>query len=141
MEHYAADPPQSSLAPRLDRRDEVEQILLLAEYLPQDDRELIEAVYLHGRSTAAIARLARISQRTVQRRVQRTLKRMKDRRFAFVALRGQQLPTDLRGVARRLILEGRTLRDTARTCRKTLHQIREMRIQLLATIDAHIADP
>ena len=141
MSNRWANLAQPAEDPRQGRRGEVELILLLAEHLPRAERELIEAVYLHGQSMAHVARLSQTPARTVQRRVQRLVNRMTDRRFAYVALRGDHLPSELRPVARRLILEGRTLRETAARTRRTLHEVRELRTRVLATIDAHVRDP
>ncbi len=120
------------------RRGDLDQLVALADSLPRAERELIEAVYVDGRSMSELARLARVTPRTMQRRVQRIRKRTQSHYFRYFALQGYRLPADVRPVGQRLLLEGLSLRATATLTRLTLHEVRQRQTRLLALIDAHI---
>ncbi|MFA9479654.1 helix-turn-helix domain-containing protein [Phycisphaerales bacterium AB-hyl4] len=109
----------------LDRRDAAERLLQRAQYLAPHDRLLLEQIYRHGLSVADVARLLNDRPRTLQRRVKRLLTRLNDPLFRFVAGRLEMLPRDMQTTARLVVLEGKALRDTARSTGLTLHRVRQ----------------
>ncbi|MEM9881706.1 MAG: hypothetical protein AAF800_02165 [Planctomycetota bacterium] len=128
------------------RREEAERILALAEHLSRGDRLLVERVLGEGVAVTDLARMQRRSPRTLQKRLQNCLKRMNSRKYRYVVVHGDLLPRSLQAVARRLVLEGRGLRDTARLTGRSLHAVRQERTRLLALLDerlavAHDTDP
>ena len=107
-----------------------ETLVRLAQSLPREQRELIEARHAEGLSFPEIARRYRLPTGRVERRLRRLEERLASPEFRFVALHLKQLPAPLRRPARLLFLHGRSLRDTARTTGKTLHRIRCQRATL-----------
>lgn len=114
-----------ALSRRVRRRRGPERVLRLAAYLPPGDRVLVEAVYRDGRSLADLARLADRPPAALARRLASVLRRLRSPLFAFVAIRGEALPSDTRAVARRRFIEGRTLTETCRLTHQPLHRVRQ----------------
>ncbi len=110
---------------RIQRRDQVEYLLSVAEHLPRADQVLIEQAYGQGTSVADLARLAGRSRRAVQTRLARLTKRIRQPMFAYVVLHGDLLPSEARRVARLVVLHGYSLRHTAAALDRSLHYVRE----------------
>ncbi len=106
-------------------RQRIDELLLLAEYLPDADRMLIEQVLLNGQPIAKIARMSRRPARCLQRRAGAILKRLSQQLFKFVAVRADALPSDVRLTARLVVLHGLSLRDTAEISGQSLHRTRQ----------------
>lgn len=121
----ASDPARRARQTVHDRRDAAERVLQLAGHLADADRLLLEQVFRHGVSLAEVARLSGQRPRVLQRRVRRLLLRLNDPLFRFVAGRCDLLPQEVQATARRTVLHGRSLRDTARATGRSLHQIRQ----------------
>ena len=119
------------------RRSAAETVVQWAAYLPREERLLLEAVYGHGRAVAEVADLVGRHPRSLRRRTRTLVKRVRSPLFQFVATRREALPRDLQAMARLRVLEGRTLRDTARLTGSSLHRVRkglrevEMRAEML----------
>ena len=132
----------ASLQRKLALRDEADRILALAVHLRRRERALVEHVYNHGRSIADLARVSGVPRRTLQHRQQRALRRLNSRTFRYVAVHLDTLPRPLQGIARCAVLEGRSLRDTARKTGRTLHDVRQSSIRLHALLEHRMAvDP
>lgn len=127
---------------RRQARSAADRVLARAEFLPPDDRALIEAVYARGQTVQAVARLAAAATgrqptpgecRVLRRRVRRLLTRLADPLFAYVAVsRGRWSPT-MRRIAEECVLAGRSQRDAAvrlalsyHTVRRTCHALEAM---------------
>ena len=108
-------------------RQRAERLLRLAESLPAGDRALLKQVFEHGQSAAEIARLAQQNPQTVRRRVRQLLRRVESPMYRFVAGHLDMLPRELQPTARRHILEGLSLRQTALATGQTLHRVRRHR--------------
>ena len=108
-------------------------------HLRRRERFLIEHVYRHGRSLTDLARVSGVPRRTLQSRQQRALRRLNSRCFRYVAVHLDTLPRPLQGVARCAVLEGRSLRDTARKTGRTLHEVRQSSIRLHTLLEARMA--
>lgn len=122
---------------RIQRRRDAEFILKMAAHLPLNDRVMVELVYRDGRSAAEVARLSRRHVRTVQSRTRAAVKRIYSRDFQFLIAHEALLPRELQASARRLVLEGRGLRGTARLTGLSLHTVRRHRLQINALLRAH----
>lgn len=123
------------------RRAYAERLLHLAEHLPPDERALVEAVYRDGRSTAELARLAGVPVRHFQRKLNKIMGRVGDPLFLFTVTRLDTLPPEIRPVARRAVLHGRTQRDTAHATGQSLHQVRKALERLRGMCDAATSLP
>lgn len=119
----------------------VEQVLSRAEHLPPEDRALVEHVYRFGRPIAEMARLQRIGPRSMQRRLHRLEERLFSTRFTYIAAHETLLPRHLRAVARRSVLQGRSMRDTARLTGLSLHRVRQYRVFLDAFLAGALREP
>ncbi|MEM9418953.1 MAG: hypothetical protein AAGA25_07895 [Planctomycetota bacterium] len=122
---------------RVGRRRDVEYVLAMAAHFTHADRVLLEYLYRDGHSAVDYARLTRRSVRSVQRRVKALLQRIYSPEFRWLVVHGQTLPAPLRPVARRLILEGRALRETARLTGRSLHTVRQQRLELAVLLKTH----
>ena len=120
------DPPEPAQARRRAlSRSTSDRVLALAEHLAPGDRELVEQVYRHGQALARVARATGTSPHRLNRRLSRILQRMRDPRFHFVLARGALMPREVQAVARRVVVEGRSLRATARLTGLSLHRVRQ----------------
>lgn len=119
------DPDQASDLRRRRGRELVDTLVERSAYLPQDERELVLAVYRDNRKITEVAALLNLPPRRLRARVRRLIKRLLDPRFAFVARHREQWPRTRRRVATMRFLFGRTMRQTAADLGLTLHQIRQ----------------
>jgi DNA-directed RNA polymerase specialized sigma24 family protein len=136
-----AVPDDEGLWRRLDRRALAERVLGLAEHLTRAERTLIEQVYRDGQSFAEVGRRQRRPGDAVRQQVQRLVRRMLSDDFRFVVTAEALLPEDLRALARRRVLECRSLRDTARRTGRTLHDVRRADLRLRALLEAQRRGP
>ncbi|MEM6457883.1 MAG: hypothetical protein AAF710_00665 [Planctomycetota bacterium] len=120
------------------RRDEAERVLALAEHLSRPDRLLVQRVLGDGMTVADFARLQRRSPRTLQSRLRGCIRRINSREYRYVVGHRDLLPRSLRAVARRLVLEGRGLRDTARLTGRSLHAVRQERARLAVLLEERL---
>lgn len=136
MALYDTQAVQNNLSRRTDARAEPEQIVRLAQALPDEDRLLLERRFGDGISVAELARRSRRSAQTISRRIDRLTRRLESAEFRFTVLYQDQLPKGTRRVATLLFVQGRSLRDTAKLTRKSLHRIRceRAKLQTLAQI-------
>ena len=111
--------------PRQLKRNQIEELLALADYLPAKDRILIEHVLGQGMPIARVAQLYQRPSRQLQRRTASIIKRLSNKLFKFVALHLNVLPPETRTTAKYVVLHGLSLRETARTTGKSLHQVRQ----------------
>jgi DNA-directed RNA polymerase specialized sigma24 family protein len=114
-------------------RRSVEAVLQLAQRLPAHERGLVEAVYRDGRSPTDIARSVGQPPRRFQRKLNAIMQRIGDPMFLFVARRLDELPGELRPVARRSVLQGLSQRQTAEATGRSLHTVR-MQLHTLRTL-------
>lgn len=130
-----------AIAPNLNRRTDArlasEQIVRLAQELPAEDRLLLERRYADGVSVTDIARRQRRSANTIRRRIERLTQRLDSPEFRFTVLHSDRLPRPLRRTATLLFVHGRSLRDTAKLTKKTLHRIRCDRAMLQTLARVH----
>jgi len=126
------------LSRRITRRLDGEQLVRLADSLPRNDRELIEAYYGEGLTYRDLGRRHRTDARRLQRRIQRISMRMSAPEYRFAVLHHQQLPRRLKRTADLLFIQGQSLRHTARVTGQSLHRVRCDRatLQTLARISA-----
>lgn len=123
----AASSTDLSIALDLRRRQPrpvVEAILALSVHLPTSDRSLIQAIFGEGRTIADLSRCLGERPRFLRRRFRRTVARLIDPRFAFVAAHMHTWPQSRRLAGTLHILHARTLRDTARRLALTEHAVR-----------------
>jgi len=116
---------------RRTRREHAEAITGRAAWLPADDRELVEAVFAHGRSVAAYVRTQRerglrpgLTERTARRRLRRLIQRLASPRFAFVIDQRRHWGATRRRVAMACVVQGLSLRQAARALGLSLHAVR-----------------
>lgn len=115
---------------RRTRREHAELLTERAAWIPAPDRELVEAVYREGHSVASYVRahrglgFERWTERSARRRLRRLVERLASPRFAFVIAARTSWPIARRRVAMAVVVQGKTLRDTARTLGLSLHVVR-----------------
>jgi DNA-directed RNA polymerase specialized sigma24 family protein len=109
----------------LRRREAVERVLDAAGHLADADRVLLDMLYRDGRPVSDVADLLGRPRHAVRRRVRRLLRRVHSRRFRFALRHAELLPPPVRAVARAHVLQGLTLRQTARRTGLPLHTVRE----------------
>lgn len=125
------------VAGRADRRRQAEWVLSMAEHLKPTDRVLIEQVYRDGRSATDVARLFRRNVRSTQYKLHAIVIRIQSDDFQRLLLHEDLLPREVQATARRLILEGRGLRATARLTGLSLHRVRQQHTRIRSLLQAH----
>lgn len=125
------------IRPTAANRDRVEQILTLAEFLPRDQAMLIEQVYDKQTSRSELAALAGMSPRTMSRRIQAIVRRMKTPIYRFVAGREHLLPTRCKPVAQCVVLHGMSLRQAAKATGHSLHEVRQAMHTIRTLMDVY----
>lgn len=115
---------------RRTRREHAEMLAERAAFLPAHDRELVEAVYHEGLSVAGYVRrqrdrdIVRWTERAARRRLRRLVERLASPRFVFVLGARSSWPLTRRRVAVAVVIQGRSLRETARSLGLSLHAVR-----------------
>lgn len=107
------------------KRRQIEELLALAEYLPQADRVLVEQLLGHGQPVAKLAKLYQIPSRHLRRRADTIIKRLSNKLFKFVAIQPESLPNEVRPVARQVVLHGISMRKIALSSGLSLHRVRQ----------------
>ncbi len=120
-------------AGKLPRDDHL--IMGRAELLSTEDRDLIEAVMIHGQSTDALAGLMGVSGRTIRRRVERLVRHLASREFLQAARALPYLAEDDARLARLAFCQQRSQRWLARHLNMTSHCLRRRLDQLAARIE------
>ena len=110
---------------RQNRSRQVQLLLNLGDLLTNDDRALVEAIYMRGMTAAEFARAARTRPRTVQRRLWRLSRRVNTPVFRLVAVRCNALPPLCRAIGRRVVLRGESQRSVAASLGVSLHRVRQ----------------
>ncbi len=107
------------------KRRQIDDLLALAEYLPQAERVLIEQILRDDLPIAQIAKLYRLPPRHLQRQALSIIKRLSNKLFRFVAIQMNTLPLEVRPTAKYVILHGMSMRKTARVSGLSLHRVRQ----------------
>lgn len=124
MALYQTQATEQNLDRRTAHRLQPEQIVRLAQALPADDRLLLERRFADGLTATDIARRSRRSAASIRQRIDKLTKRLSSPEFRFTLLHQDKLPRTMRRTATLLFIQGRSLRETARLTKKTLHRIR-----------------
>jgi hypothetical protein len=116
---------QASASSRVeDGRAFAESVLRRCEWLTPGDRQLLRSIYADGNPIARLAPMLRTGERALRRRIERLLDRVNSRRFAYVAVRHTHWPTVRRHIAASMVLQGRSLRQTATAMGMSLYSVR-----------------
>jgi DNA-directed RNA polymerase specialized sigma24 family protein len=107
------------------QRLQINQMLILAEHLPETDRILMEQFLGQGHPVAHLARLFGVPVRQMHRRVNSITKRLSKKLFKDVSTQFDLLPREARPIARLVVFHGLSMRKAAKTSGMTLHQIRK----------------
>jgi len=137
--HLMYEPDQTADLRRRRKREQVEQILARASWLPESDRAVLEAVFREGKTVAEVAALIGCPARALRRRVRRLLDRVQAPRFVFVTSRLDGWPPTRRRVARACVIEWCSLRDAARQLGISLYAVRRHHEAINAQLEAVLA--
>ncbi len=124
MALYESQATATNLHRRTQTRYQPEQIVRLAQALPDEDRLLLERRFADGLTVADLARRSRRSAHAINRRIERLTRRITSPEFRFTVLHQNRLPKPMRRTANFLFVQGRSLRETAKLTDSTLHRIR-----------------
>lgn len=111
-----------------------EQLLNRADWLDSTDRALLHAVLARGVSTASLAEVAGVSQRTIQRRVAQLRDRLNDPSVLAVLRRHPLWPARTAAVAMSVVVRGRTYHQAAHELGLTYHTVRQQMQQVRALV-------
>ncbi len=118
--------PSEEAAEFLKRRiDFAHRLLDLAEYLPDEDRALLQAVYDRGMRPTEFARAIRARPRAIRHRVRGLVERVSSPLFQFVATQQDAWTSQRRLIAQLNVLRGRSQREVARRLGVSLHLVRQ----------------
>lgn len=121
------------------KRNDIERLLNLAAEFAEPDRLLVQQIFQHGMPIRQAARLLNVAESTLHRRLRTLLQRTRDPLFTFVACHQHNLPKHLRPTAKRIVLQGQSLREAADNTQQSLHTIRQhmQAIRALAQAQLH----
>lgn len=108
-----------------------------AEWCLPDDRALVQAMYQQGLSAAQIAQLRDAPVQLVRRRIKSVVRRVLSPRYLFVLRHRDAWSPSRRRVATACVLQGRTLRQTARHLQVSLYTVRRQMDAVSALFEAH----
>ncbi len=111
---------------RYARRREVERMMRLAAFLPEDERTLLQQVYDHGQPASRLAPMLHLSPRQLQRRVVRLVERLGMEEFALLAECPRLLPGPVRRVGKLHFIDGLSLREVAERTGLSLYRVRQL---------------
>lgn len=109
-------------ARRLPRSDDI--LMARAELLAQEDRDLVEAIFVRGQSAKSVARMVDVDVRLLRQRVNRLARRMASRRFLNAARSLPYLARPDAMLARLRFCEGRTIRQLQARLEVSEHVLR-----------------
>jgi len=109
---------------RPDQRTDDDWVLNRAYLLSPEDRAVVEGFYHKGMTAVQLARLMGLHPGTVRRRTRDLILHLRSPLFSFVLAHRCQWSETRRSVAELHLLQRRTLRDTARQGRLTIHMVR-----------------
>ena len=109
---------------RRNRADHADRLVHLASQLPANDRALVEAVYLHGRSAVEIAQLTSLPVRRVRKRIRQLVLRISSARYLYVLRQRDTWTRTRRRVADAIVVQGLSMRKAAATLGLTYHTVR-----------------
>lgn len=95
-----------------------------ARYAGRDDAALIDAIYGRGLTASEVARLRDEHPRTTRRRVRQVVARLLSDRYREVLRARDQWPPGRRAVADSCVLQGRSMRETAKCLGRSFHAVR-----------------
>ncbi|MBL8756964.1 MAG: hypothetical protein JNK35_00875 [Phycisphaerae bacterium] len=145
-------------------REQIETLVARARFLPPDDRLLVQAIYVHGTAICDFAALTDRCPRSVSRRLQSILHRIRSPEYVYVTAHASEYLRDpredrpaapatesprrarsaselVRRIARDCIIEGKPLRQLARELGVSYFSLRQRRIALRALADAGMTSP
>lgn len=137
--HLAFEPDEAADLRRRRKREQIEQILARAAWLPDSDRAVLEAVFGEGKTVTEVAVLMGCPPRALRRRVRRLLDRVLAHRFVFVTSRIDGWPPTRRRVATACVIEGCSLRDAAKRLGISLYSVRRHHEAINAQLEAVLA--
>lgn len=119
-----------------------DRILALAPCLPAPDAALLTALYRDGASFQAVAKVRGVDVRLLRRRVRKLVDRLLSPGFALVATHAASWPAERAAVARAAIIDGLSIRATARQTGIPIHIVRREMLVIEAMIEhAALAAP
>jgi DNA-directed RNA polymerase specialized sigma24 family protein len=106
-----------------------------AELLEQRDRELLRAVFVHGQSAEALARMMKVHPRSLRAKVHRLSRRLVSREFLRTARAIPYLPEEDAKLAKLAYCEGVSQRRLLRRMGLKSHSLRRRLIGIAAQIE------
>jgi DNA-directed RNA polymerase specialized sigma24 family protein len=105
-----------------------------AELLREDERDVFEAVMIHGQPTASLARMMKVTPAALRKRVHRLAKHLVSEEFLSAARALPYLDRDDAKLARLYFCQRRSQRDLAVQLGMSMHTLRRRLDQLRAQI-------
>ncbi|HWB19523.1 MAG TPA: hypothetical protein VG711_04415 [Phycisphaerales bacterium] len=120
---------------RLDRREMIEQLLQLADFLKPSDRALMRGIFGSGMSPQDMAAAMEQQTRQVRARVRKLLRHLAKPVYRFVAREHASWPNYRKSVARAVVLQRISQREAARELGITLHRVRRELDRIRGIVD------
>lgn len=115
--------------------DPLRAVVRLAQWLPDDERALVGAVYEDGRSISRVAHLTGRAPGELRRALAQLIARVSAPEYAFVVVNRSRWPAARARVATACWLEGRSVRGAAESLGLSLYEVRIHREAVRALID------
>jgi DNA-directed RNA polymerase specialized sigma24 family protein len=131
------DPAEATDLRRRRSAELAQRVLDRAPLLAPGDRALLEAVFRDHRPLTQIADLLGLTPKVVRRRTRQAITRALSDRVAWVARHAPGWSPVRRRVAIACVVEGRPLRDAARTLNLSLHTVRRHAETIHAAFEAY----
>lgn len=113
--------------PRGQERGRVEVLIDRAKLLRPEDRVLVEQVYVNHARPVDLAQLQGVDRRVLERRLKRLLERVTSEEFLFVHSHLSSFDPAMKKVAKRVFLQGYSLRETATMTGMGLTRVRRLK--------------
>ncbi|MCW5755992.1 MAG: hypothetical protein KIT54_02020 [Phycisphaeraceae bacterium] len=118
------------------RRAMVTRILDAADHLPEQERQLILAIYGRGLSVRQAAHLQGLQERRLRRQVKAIVRRICDPAFDAAVCMTPNLPRPLREVVRLVVIQGLSMDHVADHLGMSYHSVRKHAAAFRAIVEA-----
>lgn len=101
-----------------------DRLMRRAQYLKPEDRSIIYGVYRNAMTPAEIAMIAGVNVETIRRKLRILLKHLSNEMFSYILSSSSDWSPERKQIAKLRFLQRRSMRDTARMSKLSMHTVR-----------------